>query len=222
MTSELVILYITIYIGDIVRMGFVYNSEELGNKMFLDLLTRIIPIAIVGFVSMFLLIKINAKKGFISQKDDILKKIFIVPAVVAIILLIFGIYSVNSNIKEFEEEYTKTIGVYKTWYSYLYSGDEYEGIFSSDEINNVINEARNSAILLWTISSVSYLVMAEAASFMMKNKLDGLLKEDENMNFENAEIIKNEENYNFENEKGEDIENNDSSESAVSSVKWDL
>ena len=123
---------------------------------------RYIPVGIVGFLITYSIIKSSAKKLKKADKESIRKMSFIFPIVIAVIMLLYGLYSVNSNIESFRTGYYGTL--------IRLTGQTFE---------EVIAEARNKANLHWLITSVVYLAFAEIGAFLGTRKLDGLLQEDE-------------------------------------------
>ena len=123
---------------------------------------------------------------------------FIFPIVIAVIMLLYGLYSVNSNIESFRTGYYGTL--------IKLTGQTFE---------EVIAEARNKANLHWLITSVVYLAFAEIGAFLGTRKLDGLLQEE---NVDEGQLL-------VEGDEKLDLTttNNTVSEPQVNNtIKWDL
>lgn len=148
--ESIIILYVILLIGNM------FISE------FDTIFVRYIPVGIVGFLITYSIIKSSAKKLKKADKESIRKMSFIFPIVIAVIMLLYGLYSVNSNIESFRTGYYGTL--------IRLTGQTFE---------EVIAEARNKANLHWLITSVVYLAFAEIGAFLGTRKLDGLLQEDE-------------------------------------------
>ena len=155
--GSIVILYITLAIGDALRILEI-------NTIY----TRYIPIGIVGFLITYSTIKSGAKKLKKSDKKSLKIMSFIFPIVVAVIMLLYGLYSVNANVESVRTRYS-------TYNKLL--GES--GVFSEMFEEN-ITEARNKANLNWLITSVAYLSFAEIGACLITKKLDKFMKEDEN------------------------------------------
>lgn len=148
--ESIIILYVILLIGNM------FISE------FDTIFVRYIPVGIVGFLITYSIIKSSAKKLKKADKESLKKMSFIFPIVIAVIMLLYGLYSVNSNIESFRSGYYGAL--------IRLTGQTFE---------EVIAEARNKANLHWLITSVVYLAFAEIGAFLGTRKLDGLLQEDE-------------------------------------------
>ena len=146
---EMMILYIVLRIGDAIR-----TAGELPT-----IVTRYIPIGIATVIFTYFLVRAGAQKVSRFEKEDFLKKIRIIPIIVAVILLMYGIISVNHNLSKMENE----ISQYRTLYSYMNKG-------SSNEFDKIVKDAKNEAIMSWVITSIIYLALSEGITFAIKNK----------------------------------------------------
>lgn len=184
--ESVIILYV------ILRIGNMFISE------FDIIFVRYIPVGIVGFLITYSIIKSSAKKLKKTDKESIRKMSFIFPIVIAVIMLLYGLYSVNSNIESFRTGYYGTL--------IKLTGQTFE---------EVIAEARNKANLHWLITSVVYLAFAEIGAFLGTRKLDGLLQEE---NVDEGQLL-------VEGDEKLDLTttNNTVSEPQVNNtIKWDL
>ena len=91
---ELVILYIVLIVGD------AFSTPELSK-----LVTRFVPVGIVAFISTFLVIRSNAKKCKKTEEESVKRNTLIAPVIVAVILLVYGLYSVESNVQSIKDSY---------------------------------------------------------------------------------------------------------------------
>lgn len=197
---EMMILYIVLRIGDAFKI-----SANVPN-----IVARYIPIGIATAIFTYFLTRAGAKKVSIYEKEDFLKKIKIIPIIVAVILLIYGIISVNSNLSKMESK----ISQYRTLYSYMNKNN-------SNEFDKMIKDAKSKAIMSWIITSIIYLALSEGTTFAIKDKMDDLFDADESNKFYGTEDTYNAEN-NIENNNGENLNNTDDSNDAAKKIKWDL
>ncbi|MBR4110156.1 MAG: hypothetical protein IKK43_00475 [Clostridia bacterium] len=189
-TFHVILLYIVISIGDVVAL----MSDDLS-----IIFTRFLPVGIVAFVFTFFNIKSSAKKCKKSDEQNMRKKIFIVPLIVAIIVFAYGLYSVHSIVKSREAE----LSMYK-----LMIGEE--------AFETMMTEAANEARLIWGITAVVYLVAAEAAAILLKNKLNELMQDEPEKPVLNEEVQS-------DIQPGMEMEQKDEKpEETVNNIKWDL
>ena len=142
-----IVLYVTLRIGDEI-------SEASSGIAGTDIATRYIPIAIVTLIATFLTCYAKVGKFRKSEEKEVKKILMIAPAIVTVILFIYGMYSVAVNVS-----------------SYL----EYYGV----SLDDMIAEARNEAIMFWAITTAIYLIEAEGVVFLITRNLNKKLKEDE-------------------------------------------
>lgn len=142
-----IVLYVTLRIGDEI-------SEASSGIAGTDIATRYIPIAIVTLIATFLTCYAKVGKFRKSEEKEVKKTLMIAPAIVTVILFIYGMYSVAVNVS-----------------SYL----EYYGV----SLDDMIAEARNEAIMNWAITAAIYLIEAEGVVFLITRNLNKKLKEDE-------------------------------------------
>lgn len=182
---ELILLYITLMIGDAISL-----MED--NEM---LFTRYIPIGVVTLIATFFIIKNNSKKCTKADEEIIRRNIFIIPVIVAVILLCYGLYSVSVNVNEVKEE------------AQLYSS-----MFGEELVETMLDVAASEARESWLITTFTYLIVAEAVAFMTSKKINGWLKDDivEDVT-EPLTMEENKEESNFEIE-----------EKTTNNIKWDL
>lgn len=179
---ELILLSITLYIGDAI--------SAVSETSFL--LTRYIPIGVVTLITTFSIIKNNSKKFTKSDEKIIKRNVLIMNVVVAIILLCYGLYSVNVNIEKAKDE----LKIYS-----LIWGEE----VAETLLDTAIKEARTS----WMITAFTYFIVAEGVAIMTSKKINTWLKDD---------II--EESVNTQVDVNESIVQEN--QETVNSIKWNL
>lgn len=196
---QLFFLYITLMIGDSVSLGAEFSN----------LVTRYLPIAVVTFISAFLIFKKYISKCFIKDKEEVKKKVVVAPIIVAVILLGYGLYSVESNMSEIRKK--------------LNSSLFYQNSFSSssvfdEAIKQEMDKAASEARVNWLITSIIYLVVAESVAFMVNKKLDEWLKEEEIVSEKTDNELLYNTSLNVEETKEVDVNN----EVPLNNIKWDL
>ena len=175
-----------------------------------DIILRYIPIALFGLLVSYCITRDSAKKIKKSDKEIFKKTMFILPVIVAVVMFMFGLYRVSSNIKTMREEYK---GKIKMW--------NYETQQTLTEIyEQVISEARTEANTSWFLRSVTYLIFAEFGVFLVNKNLYKFMKRDvvelcEEDERENETIIMN-------NDGNDNLTTNSESGGSVNNVKWDL
>ena len=193
---QLLILYITLGVGDVLS-----TSSELGNA-----LTRYIPVALVTLVSAFIIFKKNISKCLLKDKEDVKQKVILSPIIVAVILLGYGLYSVESNMSSIRSELNSS----------SYSEYSIYTLFmSEEEITQTLTEAAKLARKNWIITSIVYLLVAEFVAVSVNRKLEDWLKEEsvykEAENNNNTTTLENfEEQERFKEEV------------PLNNIKWDL
>lgn len=197
---SLVFLYLIVIAGDRISKQADIN----------DIILRFIPIALFGLLVSYCITRDSAKKIKKSDKEIFKKTMFILPVIVAVVMFMFGLYSVSSNIKTMREEYK---GKIKMW--------NYETQQTLTEIyEQVISEARTEANTSWFLRSVTYLIFAELGVFLVNKNLYKFMKRDvvelyEEDERENETIIMN-------NDGNDNLTTNSESDGSVNNVKWDL
>lgn len=197
---SLVFLYLIVIAGDRISKQADIN----------DIILRFIPIALFGLLVSYCITRDSAKKIKKSDKEIFKKTMFILPVIVAVVMFMFGLYSVSSNIKTMREEYK---GKIKMW--------NYETQQTLTEIyEQVISEARTEANTSWFLRSVTYLIFAELGVFLVNKNLYKFMKRDvvelcEEDERENETIIMN-------NDGNDNLTTNSESGGSVNNVKWDL
>lgn len=197
---SLVFLYLIVIAGDKISKQADIN----------DIILRFIPIALFGLLVSYCITRDSAKKIKKSDKEIFKKTMFILPVIVAVVMFMFGLYSVSSNIKTMREEYK---GKIKMW--------NYETQQTLTEIyEQVISEARTEANTSWFLRSVTYLIFAELGVFLVNKNLYKFMKRDvvelcEEDERENETIIMN-------NDGNDNLTTNSESGGSVNNVKWDL
>ena len=210
-STEIVLLYLVLMIGDAIA-----KSSSNTNWF----LTRYIPIAIVSLVITFFLIKSGAKKTFKSNEDLFRKQIMIVPIIVAVIILLYGFYSVKINVNKFNQKYEDLYNRYSVLY------DKYNLNNSMQtQYKNMIEDARKQAKNSWIITSIVYFVSSMITTLFMKNKIYSFLKDDEvydsveSTNTQNAVQILDDSNNEIIDDNSMTHEENNNT---VNDIKWDL
>ena len=188
--TQIVLLYVTLLIGDILIK--VVNNV---------IISRYLPIAIVTFVSTFFLIKSNAKKSSKVEEKGIKRNCFIVPIIIAIVMLFYGFYSVSVNINEIKDM-NMTLRLQ-------------ESIFGKEMLNEIIEEARSQANLVWIITSIIYFGIAEVATLIATKKLSIWLKEEPKFETLNSN------NYQFSNTNTLNFGNSNDAQT-TNNINWNL
>ena len=155
LTMEIVILYIVLYLGDIVRGIRDFDSM---------LMTRYLPIGITTFLTIYLCAKSYAKKIYRSSEDNFKMYVKILPAILALIMLVFGFYSVSTNIASLKYDYRYQIAT---------------STLDEEQVAKIEKEATKIARKSWMISSGVCLVAGLVGAFLVSDKISELVKEDE-------------------------------------------
>lgn len=145
-----VILYTVIRIFD------TFSLFSDGNS---DVLFRYIPVAFTSAIATYVFIRIKSKKLLLSNLDVIKKQLIIAPIIVMVIIFLFGIYSVNSNVKSIKE-------------------NPYYSMIDENVRENMLEKAKSHAIVKWIITSVVYVGVAEIVVFKMKNIMQENMTDD--------------------------------------------
>ena len=203
--SQLLLLYITLSIGDSISLF----------SDFSDFITRYLPIGIVTLISSYFLFKKNISKCLVKDKEDVKKKVILAPIIVAVILLGYGLYSVESNSTEIRKELNKLKSEVELYAGLLPDVEE-----QMDELEEQFKSAIAEARINWFITSVIYLAVAEFVAYMSNKKLDVWLTLEEPMteNLDNNLNTVEESNYNFE--PTETV--TQPTENSLNNIKWDL
>lgn len=182
--SEAIILYGVLIIGDALRKANL-------SSMFL---TRYLPIAIVTIIMLYFLIKRGAKRCPKNEQMTYIKKIMIAQVVLAVILLIFGLISVNQKVSKLE----KTMDLYTSYRSTYEKGTSASNI---EKLEEILNEAKKEATNSWIISAFTFLICAEGMTLFMDRRIYGIYGEDleqvEHYNSYDMNNIEQNENSNF-------------------------
>ena len=199
---EIAFLYLAVYMGDFFRISGLIPSEAF---------TRYIPVVVLAIILTFILTKSRAKRTFSSDRESFIKKLFIIPVIIAVIIFVYGLYSLHSNVSQMEKSLKTFSSISSSASSKLYS--------------DMLNQAKNNAIISWLITSLAYLIPAEIVTFLMQNKLDELMiadysspvmnQTDTYMNGNHQTDSNLQNNYNYGNDKSNE---ND----PVKKIKWDL
>ena len=183
---EAIVMYLVLVIGD-----FISAVSELPT-----VLTRYIPVAVATIVTTFFVIKSKSKKCKKSEEKEVKKYILIAPVILAVIILLYGLYSVESNLREID---TGTLRL----------------LFSEEYVEQFIQQAANSARVSWFITATTYLIAAEAVVLIKRKKIGMLLKEDleaEPMMMGQSEFVNMQNNFEMPEKNNE----------AINNIKWDL
>lgn len=194
-------LYIVVIAGDFLRQILKIDSY---------LISRYIPVGITAIIATYVISISVAKKSPISELESTKMKMFIAPLLVAVIIFVYGMISLNSNVKKIQDS---------SEYSFaLKFGGE-------NMINSLMDEAKKQATTNWIITAVIYLGAAEAVVFLMKNKIGEEMFDDSYTPVEPQEHIKITDSINYSTNKSEDISNkieNTNDEEQKEKIKWDL
>ncbi|MBE5821491.1 MAG: hypothetical protein E7311_02745 [Clostridiales bacterium] len=198
---QIVVLYLTLMIGDII-----VEASDISTSII-----RYLSIAVVGFVSVYLLIKNTLKECTSEVYESVHKFSKLLPIAVAVILLFYGLFSVESNVSELENDYS---------YKWIMSLSETFG--EESYLEKIIEEAKAEARTMWIISSIIYLVAAEAAVYLaLNNSTVNIVEENNKVNTMNEgfERVGGFEQNEIEEETEEEIVNN---EEEGNPIKFDL
>ncbi len=163
------------------------------------LVIRYIPAVIVACFA-FIYIRSNAKKCKESDKDEFKKFAKIAPVIVAVVIAIYGYYSIASNYAEMEDEL-----------------DSYVSLFG-EEVLEEVEKVKSKGNTVWTITAIIYLVVAEGIVFFLDKKIDHLFVKEENASI--SKVL--EEKKEDENEFTETTETTETTKLPINNVKWDL
>ena len=162
----------------IVQMVITYFVLILGNigiaLDFTEIISRYIPVALVAFFGTFLFYKFGVKKLHKSDSKTVKTLGFLVPLGIAILIFAFGIYSVNSNIKDAKKEVDKNL--MSIMYKNVYGEEEY-----NKHVEEAILEAKDKAIKMWSICSIVYAVFGELAAIITLRNLEEKMLGDEDL-----------------------------------------
>lgn len=234
---QIVVLYITLYIGDMIRVALLFTQEKDTDMI------RYLSIGIVGFISVLILMKNTLKKCTQEQYNDVQKFSRLLPILLAVIILLYGFYSVASNMREFESEFENEFGnmdeiiaaaekeleliekEFKKEKQYLSKQeireiedlleekkDELEAAKESTDTDKIKAEAR----MTWFITSIIYLVAAEAAVFIALNNTQVNIVEEFENNESNEFVEEITENEQYVQEENEEIKKEENP------IKFDL
>lgn len=235
---QAVVLYITLYITDMIRIALMVTQENDTD------IIRYVTIGVVGFLSVFILIKKSLKNCTRAEYESVQKISKLLPILIAVILLLYGFYSVSTNMRDIEKEYgiefedidemiaeaEKELEDFEKKFEkekeYLSQSEikEIEEILK--EKNNELEEVKESANIdkiksearmTWLITSIIYLVAAEVAVYLALNNSEVNIIED----IETVTIDKGDEIIGgFETNEIEEQQIND--ETKENTIKFDL
>lgn len=153
---SIIIIYIGIQFGDTVA-----SITDLDS-----LFTRYLPMVIYASIGTFFVTKSLAKKEYKSEEETVKEKMIFGPIIVAVVLLCFGLYSVNSNVKKFINEQSPENNNYI--YSSLSSSARKK---LQEEFDRMIEEAKSEAIMNWMITTIVYVTVAELTIVALRRKV---------------------------------------------------
>lgn len=196
-----IVLYVTLRIGDEI-------SEASSGIAGTDIATRYIPIAIVTLIATFLTCYAKVGKFRKSEEKEVKKTLMIAPAIVTVILFIYGMYSVAVNVSSFNKNDLEVGSIYLEYYEEIY------GV----SLDDMIAEARNEAIMNWAIIAAIYLIEAEGVVFLITRNLNKKLKEDEVLEQSPEDML------DSENPTEAMVTNSSSDESTqvINNINWNL
>lgn len=205
MAYEILILYVVLQIGNFML--------ELDN----DILVRYLPMGLVGLTASYFILKKQIKKCKKTEKDTVKKMVLVGPVLVAVILFLYGTYSVSSNMPEAEAIMKNELGTYIELYSSIYGEEAGNELWAEVylELDNIEKQAR----MKWVISSVTYLVTAGFVALLSTRRLDEWLKDEE-------VVLETEENLVLDTalsvENVVENENVEKEETPLNNIRWDL
>ncbi len=202
---QILLLYLILMIGDFFMMAEIVNSS---------LIIRFIPIGLITLISSYLIFRSSIKKCRKEEEEAIKKNIFIGPAIVAVILLLYGFYSVKTNVGTVQEKTNK----YSELYGNIY-GDVYEELYGEsfeNSLSKAIEDAASEARKTWIITTVIFLCAGEVVAFIVNRKTKDWLMDDVGLEALNKNIITDEATV-LNTSEGRQSEN-----TALNNIKWDL
>lgn len=190
-----VILYFVLIIGDVIS-----STNKIDGWVF-----RYIVVGIVSIIVTFILVLVIARKNSNYNFNDTIKRFMIAPLIVSVIMGIYGICSVYSNLEKLKN-------------NYMYSA--YSSIFK-DEFKELENKEVSKAISNWMITSLIYLTSSELVMILLKNRVK-ISKDDHSANLSNLanmqnQVVQGSMNHNLTNDN-EKI----NTDSTTRNIKWDL
>ena len=190
-----IILYFVIRIGDIISI-----SNIIDNSIF-----RYTAVGIASIIVTFILVLVIARKNSNYNFNDSIKRFMIAPLIVSVIIGVYGICSVYSNLGKLKK-------------NYMYSA--YSTILK-DEVRELEKKATSDAISNWMITALIYLISSELVMVLLKNRVK-ISEDDHSANLSNLanmqnQVVQGSMNYNSTN----DNEKNNT-DSTTRNIKWDL
>lgn len=146
---QLIFVCIILEFGDIVR-----EITDLSMVF-----TRYVSVGVITLISVYFYLKSSVSKCLLEDKEEVRKKTILAPIIVAVIIFVYGLYSVESNMSALKSNN----------YSY------YSMFLSDNEMDEILEQAASEARVSWIVTSIVYFVVAECATFMLNRKLDELL-----------------------------------------------
>lgn len=193
--KSIIILYVVLMIGNF----FLATLDTI--------FVRYIPIGITGFLVTYFIIKNSAKKLQKSDKSSLKQMSFIFPIIIAVIMLMYGLYSVSLNIRNLRNKYDVLL----------------ESSIYAEEYATLITDSKNQANINWLITSIAYLVFAELGAFLIGKKLDDLLQEDKIEPTLEENVVTSEGTLPVDNDEKVDLTaSNPENVTANNTIKWDL
>lgn len=173
--TQLVIMYLVIFIANI------FADSELGLEI-----PRYIGVIVIGFLTAFFAIKKCLSLCTKEEYSNIKKLSHVYIGVVALVIFIYGLYSVSSNLKEAEAtfEFVNEMKqeVQKEIADLEKQGISLEDIYSEEDIADIeellnidvektMQEARTEANIHWFVVALVYVVGTEFALFLAGKKV---------------------------------------------------
>ena len=159
---SVLILYFGIQLGDYIR---VFTNLD-------TIFTRYLPMVVYASIGTFFVTKALAKKEYKSEEESVKEKLIFGPIIVAVILLCYGLYSVNSNVKNYVEYYSPQSGYY------TYSSLSSSGLKKAqEEFDRELETAKSEAIMNWIITTIIYVTVAELTIVALRMKVGNWLLE---------------------------------------------
>ena len=140
------VIYGVLRIGDLVALSIRMDGD----------LIRYVLVGISSIIVTFILVLVSTRKNSNMDMNDITKKFVVAPLIVSAIILVYGIYSVYSNLDKIKK-------------SSIYS--VYSSMFK-DEASEIENSAMTGTILNWGITALVYLITSEGVLFFMKKRVN--------------------------------------------------
>ena len=195
---QILILYVVLQIGNFLL--------ELDN----DFIARYIPVALVGLIASFFILKSLIKKCKKSEEESVKKMLFLGPILVSIILFLYGMSSVSSNMPKAKADVQTELQFYVNLQTSIYGEDIEDEIW--EEVDKELEKIEKESRKKWCIVSIIFFVTSGFVTFISTKNLNKWLIDEEIVMEEKENLVKN------------DLSNIEPSEDDVTlnNIKWNL